>query len=373
MSSDVRNAGNTIAIRFLEQDQQRPEEVAGWLADFVDQTRRTLDIALYDCRLSDGPASILRESLQKRLAAGIQIRLIYDAGDKPQGPAGVDECGVEPVPHGTHERVAELGLPANGTRAIQGLHALMHHKYLIRDGESVWTGSLNLSDDSMRRMENIVVTLDSLKLASYYRRDYEQLWRTETIVESGDFKTDPDTLRYRNSPALADVDFSPGRGLAINALVAKRVAEAKRRVVICSMLFTSSRLVRALVDLLDRGEVEISGVFDGTQMAAVLEQWKGREDLRWKMEAVTRIVKEAGLVGKNSTPYRPEAVHDFLHIKAIVVDDTVLTGSHNFSHAAQANAENVVAITSAPLAEEVAAFAARLALRYRSSSNWPHS
>lgn len=373
MSSEDRNADSSIGIRFLEQDRQQPEEVAGWLADFVDRTRRTLDIALYDCRLTDGPAAILRDSLRKRLAAGVQIRLIYDAGDKPQGAAGVDECGVEPVPHGTHERVAELGLPANGTRAIHGFHALMHHKYLIRDGESVWTGSLNLSDDSMRRMENIVVTLDSLKLASYYRHDYEQLWRTEKIVESGDFRTDPDNLRFRNMPALADVDFSPGRGLAINALVAKRVAAAERRVVICSMLFTSSRLVRALVDHLDRGEVELSGVFDGTQMAAVLEQWRGREDLKWKLEAVNRIVREAGLVGKNSTPYRPDAVHDFLHIKAIVVDDTVLTGSHNFSHAAQANAENVVAITSTSLADEVAAFAARLATRYRGSNYWPHS
>ena len=37
---------------------------------------------------------------------------------------------------------------------------------------------------------------------------------------SGDFATDPVDLRFKGEQARTDVDFSPGRGLAINASIA---------------------------------------------------------------------------------------------------------------------------------------------------------
>src|SRR4029453_5658061 len=108
----------------------------------------------------------------------------------------------------------------------------------------------------------------------------------------------PATLRYAGEPANVDVDFSPGRGRAINALVAERVARAHRRIVICSMIFTSSRLLRALLGQIDRGAVEIEGVYDATQMAGVLDQWRALPELAWKVEAVQRVIEVGRLVGK---------------------------------------------------------------------------
>ena len=40
-------------------------------------------------------------------------------------------------------------------RAISGVPDLMHHKYAIRDGESVLTGSTNWTEDSWSRQENV--------------------------------------------------------------------------------------------------------------------------------------------------------------------------------------------------------------------------
>ena len=357
-------AGDTITARFLAAGDHPPRDVVGWLADFIGRAERSLDLAFYDVNLGEEPAALLREALANRLAAGVRVRLAYDAGDKPQGAAGVEERGVEPAPPATHERVAELGLPSAAVRAIAGTQALMHHKYVVRDGGAVWTGSLNLSNDALRRMDNAVLALASPRLAEYYARDFVQLWETGKVAETGAFPTRPVDLTYAGESADVDVDFSPGQGQAINALVADRVRAARRRVVICSMLFTSSRLLGALVDQLDRGGVAVSGVYDRTQMAGVLDQWRERSDLAWKVAAVERVVAEGGLVGKRSTPYRPGGVHDFLHAKTIVVDDVVMTGSHNFSHAAQANAENLLAIASPALADRAVAFAERLAARY---------
>jgi phosphatidylserine/phosphatidylglycerophosphate/cardiolipin synthase-like enzyme len=359
------DASDTLAVRFLEEGRQEAPDVAGWLGDFLSQARESLDLAFYDVHLSPEPANILRQALEARTRDGVRVRLVYDAGDKPQGPSGVVDTGAEPVAQPDHERVDELGLEPEAIRAITGRQALMHHKYIVRDGEAVWTGSLNLSNDSMSRMENTILTLQSDAIAKLYTRDFNQLWESETIEGSGDFSTKPVPLRYAGEDASVDVDFSPGQGQQINDLVAKRIANAKQRIIFATMLFTSSRLLNALTKQLDRGEVEISGVYDATQMYGVLQQWREIPDLAWKVEAVERIISEGKLAGKRSAPYRPGAVHNFLHNKSIVLDDTVLTGSHNFSHSARSNAENLLAIRSPQLAADVATFAAKLAKRYR--------
>ena len=356
---------DSLEVIYLEEDGQSAAETAAQLASFVDTARQSIDIAIYDCRLSDGPASILRDTLAARAKSGVQIRAVYDAGDKPESAEDVVESGLEPVPVTTHERLEELGLPDDSIRAISGMRALMHHKYAIIDGERVWTGSLNLSDDSMQRMENMVVTLSSPGIARDFTRDFDQLWSSGRVEASGKFGTAPHDLIFDGAPAPTDVDFSPGQGEAINELIARRVAQARSRIVICSMLFTSSRLLGALSNHVAQGKIDITGVYDGTQMDGVLNQWRERDDLAWKIKAVQDVITYGNLVGKPSTPYRPGQSHNFLHVKSLVIDDTVLTGSHNFSHAAQANAENVLAIASAALAERTVEFAHRLAARYR--------
>ena len=76
------------------------------------------------------------------------------------------------------------------------------------------------------------------------------------------------------------------------------------------------------------------------------------------------IVATAGLVGKASTPYRPDAPHDYMHNKVLVVDDTVITGSYNFSRSAQLNAENLLLLESPALADRYSAYIDHLVARY---------
>jgi phosphatidylserine/phosphatidylglycerophosphate/cardiolipin synthase-like enzyme len=357
--------GDTLDVRFLEEGSQRPADVAEWIASFIGQARETLDIAIYDCRLSREPAAILREALAERRQRGVKIRLVYDDGAKPETEAGVEDKGVEPAPRDTHEQVKELDLPDECLRAVRGERALMHQKYFVRDGAHVWTGSLNLTDDSMSRMENIIVTLTSEPLANLFARDFAQLWRTQEIAESGAFPTSPDMLQYEAQPAATDVDFSPGQGEEINERVANRVLSAQKRIVICSMLINSSKLLRALLSQLDRGKVEISGVYDHTQMMGVLGQWREQPELAWKIEAVERVIREAGLVGKRSAPYRAGESNNFMHNKTLVVDGTAMTGSYNLSHNAQANAENMLAIQSQALTSNVIEYTRDLAARFQ--------
>ena len=45
-----------------------------------------------------------------------------------------------------------------------------------------------------------------------------------------------------------------------------------------------------------------------------------------------------------------------MHNKVLIVDDTVITGSYNFSRSAELNAENIVVVESPALAEEYSAY-----------------
>jgi phosphatidylserine/phosphatidylglycerophosphate/cardiolipin synthase-like enzyme len=93
-------------------------------------------------------------------------------------------------------------------------------------------------------------------------------------------------------------------------------------------------------------------------------QWHGVPSNHWKIPALQEIIARAGLIGKNSTPYSPTGRHDFMHNKVLVIDDTVITGSYNFSRSAQFNAENILFIESAPLAESYSVYIDHLKQKY---------
>jgi phosphatidylserine/phosphatidylglycerophosphate/cardiolipin synthase-like enzyme len=353
--------GNQLAFFFLVQDEQTAETVMSRLINFINGAKRSLDFAFYDMRLSDSLKNEFSAALKERAAAGVKIRICFD-GDKPLKPNLA--AGQDPAPPGTSLFVQSLGFP---WRRIAGMK-LMHHKFIIRDGKSVWTGSLNLTDDSFTLMENNVVEVDSEALALGFVQDFEQLWQKENFDDTGGIGTGPVSLSFSAQPATVRVMFSPGCGLTIDKEIGRRVGSAQRRVRICSLLINSGTLIAALLDLLRKGTVKIDGIYDRTQMTEVFRQWAEVPQNRWKIPALQEVISRAGLVGKNSTPYSPMARHDFMHNKILLVDDTVITGSYNFSRSAQFNAENILFIESAAAADRYSFYIDHLMEKYGASS-----
>jgi phosphatidylserine/phosphatidylglycerophosphate/cardiolipin synthase-like enzyme len=130
------------------------------------------------------------------------------------------------------------------------------------------------------------------------------------------------------------------------------------------MLINSSKLLNALMRVLDERSLELWGVYDRTQMEGVLRQWGSQSHVQWKVDALHRLLREAELVGKDSLPYRPGHSHNFMHNKLLIVDDLVITGSYNLSHAAQANAENMLGIVSPELAADAITYVEMLRNRF---------
>jgi len=100
-------------------------------------------------------------------------------------------------------------------------------------------------------------------------------------------------------------------------------------------------------------------------MAEVMHQWSQKPESAWKQQAWETVRAGMRWGAKISTPYSPGSVHDFMHAKCLVADDTVFVGSFNFSHSGEENAENVLEIESAEVADTFAAYVDRLTEQYR--------
>ncbi len=235
---------------------------------------------------------------------------------------------------------------------IPGVPDLMHHKFIVRDAKSVWAGSTNWTDDSWTREENVILTVDSPAVAERYALDFQQLWETRQVDKSGKVPTEP--VDVGGVPVRTW--FSPKRGERLAARIAKTIKTAERRIRIASPVISSGPILGALAEVASDGRVDLAGVVDQTQINEVLYQWDENGNNTWKEPALRAALTRAPFSGKVTTPYAPGSVHDYMHAKVTVADDTVFIGSFNLSHSGELNAENVLELRHPELAERMATF-----------------
>ncbi len=310
------------------------------MAGFLGEAERSLDLALYDFDLRQPTAAIVAGAITEAEARDVAVRLAFNVDHEKPEP-------LFPKPEGEPSLIDGLDVP---TKPIPGIPDLMHHKFAVRDGTAVLTGSTNWTDDSFSRCENLIVVVESGALASAYTRDFEQLWSSGSVAESGFVDPNPVEVDGRRVRAW----FSPGRGEALAARIAHRIAKARRRIRVCSPVLTSGPILGALAECVSDGDVDVAGVVDATQMCGVYHQWDLNGNAAWKLPLVSRVFGEARFSGKRSTPYGQGSVHDFMHAKVTVADDLVFAGSYNLSHSGETNAENVLEIRDAELADRLA-------------------
>jgi phosphatidylserine/phosphatidylglycerophosphate/cardiolipin synthase-like enzyme len=336
----------------LTDGGQSALEVAERLAGFLDAAERSLDLALYDFDLEQPTANLVADAVVEAERRGVAVRLAFNADYEKPPP-------LFPPPQGKPTLIDSLEVP---TKPIPGIPDLMHHKFAVRDGATVWTGSTNWTDDSWTRCENIVVVVESEGVAAAYTKDFEQLWTTGSVEQSGFVDPDPVDVGGRRTR----VWFSPGHGEALATRIAHRIKRARQRIRICSPVITSGPVLGALAECVSDGKVDVGGAVDGTQMRGVYHQWKLNGNSTWKLPLVTRVFERARFSGKDSTPYGDgDNVHDFMHAKVTVADDHVFTGSYNLSHSGELNAENVLEVHDPALAERLAGWIDEIQERYR--------
>ena len=340
---------SSIRIRTLTDGGQQPQEIARELAGFLAAAQRSLDLAQYDFHLGEETAAVVCGALREAQGRGVAVRIIYNVDHANPIP-------VPPPPEPDVQLIASLGVPA---KAIAGVPDLMHHKFVVRDGESVWTGSTNWTDESWSRQENVIVTVDSAELAEAFRLDFEELWRGGDVEQSGFVEPRPTQV----AGVKVRPWFTPGFADALTHRIAKKIGHAQK-VRICSPVITSAPVLGTLAQLISDGRGDIAGCVDATQVDEVIYQWKAEAQVSWKLPLLERVLG-GEFSGKRSEPWEPTgSVHDFMHAKVVVADDVVFAGSFNLSHSGEKNAENVLEIKDAELAARLSAYVDEVRKRY---------
>jgi phosphatidylserine/phosphatidylglycerophosphate/cardiolipin synthase-like enzyme len=340
---DAGKAEGLIQAETLTDGGQASIDVARKIAAFLEPARETLELALYDVRLHNDTAEVVRDALVGAHERGVHVRLIYnldEAADRPPVP---------PPPKTEPDLIEALPFE---TAAVPGWPDLMHHKYVIRDRDAVWTGSTNWTDDSWTREENVIVVVESRGLAIRFQDDFAQLWKTRDVQKSGRV----DSSAVDVGGVLVRPWFSPKRGEKLAQRIATSIGAAERRVRVASPVITSGPILGTLAEVAADGRVDLAGVVDATQIEEVLEQWRRSGNVAWKGASLRFLLERSSFSGKSSTPYAPGAVHDYMHAKVTVADNTVFIGSFNLSHSGEQNAENVLEIEDLQLADRMADF-----------------
>ena len=342
---------SAIEVITLTDGGQSAEDIARRVAEFLRPSTSTLELALYDIRLPDPAGSIVADQLREATGRGVTTRLLYNVDTDRPGE-------LHPPPRTRPEILAELPIEA---RPVPGVPDLMHHKYAVRDGEAVWTGSANWTVDSWTRQENVIAIVSEPRVAARFRRNFEELWSHRDVGRSG--RVDPEPVDVDGVPVTAW--FTPGHGEDLSQRIATAIGAARRRVRIASPVITSGPILGTLAELADRGGRDIAGVVDGPQTATVFGQWAHNGHTAWKVPLLAAVLGKLPFSAKPSTPWTPElAVHDFMHAKVTIADDVVFLGSFNLSRSGEQNAESVLEIHDPSLADRLATFVDEVRGRY---------
>ncbi len=312
------------------------------LVQLIDQTKGagcSVLLADYDFNLQN-----IADAMVRAKGRGCDVRMVTD-GDtidrgNPSDDAGerygrqkFDEIYEKPM---AAILKAKIPVHDDGARG-----AIMHNKFVVLNGKTVWTGSWNMSQGDLAYWNHAFV-VRSAELAAHYTKQFEFLYSHFTAARTpGNHVIDVDfvmptqhTLEIAGRPFEV---FFPKNDKATTR-VAEVVASAKSTIHFMAFQFTDGPISQAVIERASHG-IEVKGVFENNGACAgaypsILAAHGSNVDLsRW-------------------TFGRIQGLRNFLHHKVFIIDHkTVVLGSFNFSKSADdANDENLLIVTDAELA-----------------------
>ena len=370
--------------------EAQASKTAQLLADFISGAQHRLDIAIYDFRLASGKAhDLVVDAINGAARRGVAVRIAYDKDQEDHTPGTIDDflgAGSDPAPDGTNAFVESDRFDANvlrrgiTTEGIDPQHHIMHQKYILRDAltakASILMGSANFTLDAWAAQENNILAITGVPdLVRMYSNDFGELWTSGKIGSTGV----DDSGHFTLGGSDVQLSFAPGKGTEVEGRIADTIAGATNRLYIASMVISSGKILLAIGNAMTDVE-DFGGIYDGGSMAGVESAWKkavaragGAEatTARPRLEAFSSGEKLAmwdklkpHLVAKHSIQFNDKLPHNFMHDKVAVADDTVVTGSFNFSNNAMKNAENILVIRNRALADQYVDYIKGLLRRY---------
>lgn len=289
----------------------------------IENAATSIDFAAYDINLQSVTDALLAAKLR-----GVQVRVVTDSDNLARSPVA---------------QLRSVGIPVMGDERS----ALMHDKFIVVDGTIIFTGSWNPTDNDTWRNNNNLLRITAPPVVQNFVVEF-----AEMLQPVGFGPRSPATTPFSSTEVegvLVETYFSPEDGVATHILGALRGAQ--HSVHFMAFSFTRQDFADVLLERAAAG-VAVRGVFEDRLLSG-----SGRK--------VFDRLQSAGV------PVLADGNRYTMHHKVFVIDAaTVVTGSYNFSAAAEdSNDENVIILHGPVLAglyetefDEVWARAARAAV-----------
>jgi phosphatidylserine/phosphatidylglycerophosphate/cardiolipin synthase-like enzyme len=154
---DVQRDGPEIF--FHSQRAKIDGKAVSQLVKFIQGAKHSLDVAIYDMWNPDVLKAL------KAMSTKVQLNILYDAGK-----AGGGSTTVDPKVSITAQAINAAGLKAFAQPVKEKGGHLMHDKFIVRDGASVWSGSGNFTNGGLLLQDNNFFIMDSPAAAAAYSK-----------------------------------------------------------------------------------------------------------------------------------------------------------------------------------------------------------
>ncbi len=275
------------------------------LANAIGQVQNTLDIAAFEMN-----NEVIVQAILDAHERGVTVRIVTD-----------DEHGIEDS-DGILQGIKDAGVPV----VDDSRSALMHNKFMIMDSAAVWTGSWNYTVNGTYRNNNNAVVMQNADAVAAFQAEFDEMFNDQ---EFGSRSTDQGVVNFSQDGVEVTVIFAAEADE--EPVLESFIREAESNIRIMTFVFSADSLGEAMVDMIDQG-VTVQGVFENRNSTA---DWS----------ELPRLHCAGGEMRQDGNRYT-------LHHKVFIIDDdTVITGSFNFSgNALRSNDENVVIIKDETIA-----------------------
>jgi phosphatidylserine/phosphatidylglycerophosphate/cardiolipin synthase-like enzyme len=277
------------------------------LADAIGHASQTLDIAAFEIN-----NKLVTEAILEAPERGVQTRIVLDAEN------GFREGG-------SANRFIAAGIPIVSNQGIST--ALMHHKFMILDGKTVWTGSWNYTEGSTYKNNENALVFEDPGVSAAFQTRFNAMFEENRFSRNAPKSTQN---RFSVSGIPVEVYFTPSD--PVEEHLVSLIGSATRSIHFMAFSFTNENYTRAIQSAIGRG-VPVQGIIESMGAKASAGQFSA--------------LQRAGVdVRSDSNPY-------FLHHTVIIVDQTTcITGSLTFTkNALERNDENVVIVHDPGLAK----------------------
>lgn len=347
--------------------------------DAIVSSKSNIDIAVQEFRLPN-----VAKALRDRAAAGVKIRVILE-NQYARPYSAYSAAEIEKLPERErarhqesktlidrnqdgqlsaeeiqdrdalvvldHARIPRIDDRADGSRGSD----LMHHKFMVVDGKTTIVTSANwtLSDvhgdfahPSSRGNANNLLKIESQEVAQAFTEEFELMWRDRKFGVKKPFRP---VQQFKVGESSIELQFSPQSNQipweqSSNGLIAKTLQQSTQSIDLALFVFSDQELVNAIESRQNiRALIEPSFIYRPFSEALDMLGIALSDNCKW--EPNNRPWKNP--IQAVGVPQLPPG--DLLHHKFGIVDrQIIITGSHNWSLAANRGNDETLLIIRNP-------------------------